>query len=247
MNTARLDDLPLDRNFKNSVEGDLRRLRGTEETNPRLLDRKFHEFATVQLSDDQHFVGGLDRDAKFNFAQVRQRVRKRIQAQTESIFFKAIVQFAQMENSPMHRATSPLGRKKSAPQPLKIRRFPAIDFYLYHLGRRQVQRALRQFLDGLRQIVRRIKAKRDINSRQMFAVKRVKFGVVCRTVFRTVPPAPIASFAGEQRLLCFGQGLRSWCARAAFLMRNLGFAKSLASIPQKFPRRDVVLASKPAV
>src|SRR5439155_14970442 len=116
-----------------------------------------------------------------------------------------------------------------------------------HLGRRQVQRALRQFLDGLRQIVWRIKAKRDVDSGKVLAVERVKFGVVCRTVFGTIPPAPIAAFPGEQRLLCLGQSLRGGCSRAAFLMCNLGFAKSLASIPQKFPRRDVFRASNPYV
>src|SRR5260221_12358086 len=81
----------------------------------------------------------------------------------------------------------------------------------------------------------------------MFTVKRVEFGVVCRAVFGTVPPAPIASFACEQRLLCIGQSLRARCSLAAFLMCNLRPAKGLASVQQQFPSRDVFRASNPHI
>ena len=49
-----------------------------------------------------------------------------------------------------------------------------------------------------REFVRSLLAESVINSRQMLAVKRIEFSIVCRSVLGAVPPIPIAAFGDQQ-------------------------------------------------
>ena len=208
LQTAENENFFLNRDFEDAVKRNFGRKSWIEEADACLLDGKLDQFAALEPTDDGHFIRSLDRDAKFQFIQLGHGLGKTIEAEAEAIFFKAVTQFAQIENAAVHRAGAAFRRKKPRPKPFEIGGFPAVHFDLEHFRRRQVQRVFRQLFDGLGKIVGSFKAKSDVNSREMFAVERIEFRVVRGAVFRAVPPAPIAAFRGKKGLFCFGERFR---------------------------------------
>src|SRR5260370_25487180 len=73
-------------------------------------------------------------------------------------------------------------------------------------GRRYMQGVLGLALDGLGQLFRRDLAEREIHSGEMLAIEGVEFRIVGGAVLRTEPPAPVAAFRDQERLVSFFQG-----------------------------------------
>src|SRR5215475_7742158 len=106
---------------------------------------------------------------------------------------------------------------------------------------------LGQFLDRLSQIVGSNLAKGNINARQMLAIERVKFCVVGRAVFRTVPPAPVAAFCSQKRFFRSGERFGGWRTFTAFFVRSLRTCIRFSRVPQKLPSRDVLAMANPNI
>ena len=103
-----------------------------------------------------------------------------------------------IECAAVHGAAAALRRIETGAKPFEVGSVSPIHGDFQKARRRQLQRMLRLTLDGLRQFLRSHLPKRQVNGRQMLSIQRVKLRIVSGAVFRTVPPAPIASLRGQE-------------------------------------------------
>src|SRR5580658_900525 len=103
-----------------------------------------------------------------------------------------------IESAAMHGTPPSFGRVEACAKPFEVRSVSSIHRDFQKARRWQLQSVLRLALYGFRQFLRSHLAERQIDGRQMLAIEGVEFRIVGGTVFRPVPPAPIASFRGKQ-------------------------------------------------
>src|SRR5580692_2846733 len=106
---------------------------------------------------------------------------------------------------------------------------------------------LRLSFDGFRQFLRSELSERQVDSRQMLSVERIEFRVVGGTVLRTVPPAPVTSFGGQEGFLRLLQSRFGRSAIPALLSGLHGLTVSLAGVPEQLPRGNIFAVANPHV
>ncbi len=89
--------------------------------------------------------------------------------------------------------------------------------------------------------------KRKIDGRQMLAIERVEFRVVRRAVFRTKPPAPVASFRSQQRFLRLSQRGLVRGAIAPLFSSLYRLPIRFARVPEQFPCGHVFAVANPNI
>src|SRR5262249_50725164 len=101
--------------------------------------------------------------------------------------------------------------------------------------------------DGIGEFIGSDLSKREIDSGEVLAVERIEFRIVRGAVLRTVPPAPVAAFGGEQRFFGFFQRIFGWSARRFAIERILSVFESVGPVPEPSPSGNVFSVADPHV
>src|SRR6266446_509291 len=152
-----------------------------------------------------------------------------------------------MKNAAVHGAAAALRGVEAGTEPFEIGRVAAIDLDGEESGRRDMQSVLGLMLDGLGEFFRVNLAQSEVHAGEVLAIQRVELGVIGGTVFGAEPPAPVATFRGEQRLISLLQaGFRGGIA--TLLHARLGSSRiSLTRIPEQFPSGNIFGVTNPDV
>src|SRR5260370_6633407 len=152
-----------------------------------------------------------------------------------------------MKNAAVDGAGAGLGGVEAGAEPFEIGSVAAIDLDGEESGRRDMQSVLGLVLDGLGEFFRGNLAQSEVHAGEVLAIQRVELGVIGGTVFGAEPPAPVATFRGEQRLISLLQaGFRGGIA--TLLHARLGSSRiGLARVPEQFPSGNIFGVTNPDV
>jgi len=163
---------------------------------------KLPAFKTKQFETGETITIFQD-DAKFWIFKFAQGLGESVDADAEAVFLKAITHLVQVKDAAVHRAAPAFWRIQTSPEPFEIRSFAAIHFDTQKTCGGEMKRVFRTPLDGLCKILRRNLTERKINSSEMFTIQRIELGVVRGAVLGAEPPAPVAPFGSQKRLVRF--------------------------------------------
>src|SRR5260370_939916 len=224
--------VPVNGNFQDALEGSLSDELGIEQADKVLFDSEALNVAALEIHDDSQILSAADGDSKLRVFQLGERFGERIDAHAEALLLETVAQLVEIEDAAVHRAAAAFRRIQPGAEPFEIGGVAAVDLDVEPAGRSQLQRVFGSALDGLGQFFARHLTQREVNGRQVLAIKRVELGVVRGAVLRAVPPAPVAALRREKRFPGFPEGGFGGGVRSSLFASFEGARVSFAGVPE---------------